>query len=166
MTREQLRALRISGIDSNEFDETITINTKSGKIWIGDPCYAISDAVYDSIVNEEMWNRGFLSTNDNHFGLVHGTDNGDGCFGTFVVDSGTLCIMNGDNLDGDSISYGSIINVGAGEHTLSLEYINGFFTFYVDDKEVESIETNPENIDDYYGDYDISESEDEDEEDF
>ena len=145
---------------SDNFEESITLNTSS--VWIGDPCYALKDELYVSIVCGDDYNDGILAAGNKPFGLVHGTMYGDGSYPSssgccYGVDSGSLSILDGKYVNGDFVDDGVNFNLEEGEHTITLSYKVGEFTFSIDGKEVESIRTfdDYDDCDDYEYDSEI-----------
>ena len=149
---------------SDNFEESITLNTSS--VWIGDPCYAIKDELYASIVNDDDYNNGILADGNGPFGLVHSTMYGDGSYPAssgcyYGVDTGSIAILDGKFADGSLVDEGVNFNLEDGEHTITLSYKDGEFTFIIDGKEVESVRTSDE-----YDDCDGYEHDREDEDDY
>lgn len=132
---------------SDNFEESITLNTSS--VWIGDPCYALKDELYASIVggcNRDDYNNGILADGNTQFGLVHSTMYGDGAYPSssgccYWVDSGSLSVLDGKYLNGDYVDGGVNFNLEEGKHTITLSYKDGEFAFSIDGKEVESVQT-------------------------
>ena len=133
---------------SDNFEESITLNTSS--VWIGDPCYVLKDELYASVVDHDDYDNGILSDGNTQFGLVHHTMYGDGAYPAssgcyYGVDSGSIAILDGKFADGSLVDKGVNFNLEEGEHTITLSYKNGEFTFIIDGNEVESVRT----FDDY-----------------
>ena len=129
---------------SDNFEESITLNTSS--VWIGDPCYALKDELYSSIVCGDDYNNGILADGNTPFGLVHSTMYGDGAYRSasgccYWVDSGSLAVLDGKYAKGDSVDGGVNFNLEEGEHTITLSYYKGGFTFDIDGEKVEYVET-------------------------
>lgn len=146
----------------------MSITLKTDKVWIGDPCYALNDNLYDSIVCEEEWDEGYLATSaKDRFGLVHGTAYGDGCYDGYAVDAGVLSVIDYNRCDGDSMSFGEVFELDDdSEHTVTLEYENGTFFFYVDGCLIETIETGDSEEDDDWFEDDCDDSSDEEDDEF
>lgn len=123
-----------------KFEKTITINTSS--VWIGDPMYALSDERYRAIRHDD----GPIVLDETEIGIVHGTFYGDGSYPgskrkEYWVDTGNLSIIDGKFANGDFLKGCELFNLEEGQHTITLIYERGTFTFKVDGKEIERIET-------------------------
>lgn len=124
----------------NRFEKTITINTSS--VWIGDPLYALSHERCCAIKHD----YGTIVLDGTEIGIDHGTFYGDGTYPgskrkEYWVDSGKLSIIDRKFVNGDFQEHGSFFNLEEGPHTITLIYERGTFTFKVDGKEIERIET-------------------------
>lgn len=123
-----------------KFEKTITINTSS--VWIGDPMYALSNERYRAISHDD----GPIVLDGTEIGIVHSTFYGDGSYPgskrkEYWVDTAALSIIDGKFANGDFLNGCELFNLEEGPHTITLIYENGTFTFKVDGKEIERIET-------------------------
>lgn len=120
-------------------EETVgeKITSPSGKFWIGDPCYVLSDDVYYGVWDDKYnFEDGKIDVDDKLSFLVHGTAYGDGSYqGTngaeYGVDSGTLAVIPMDlvaKLDG--VQFGSV----EASKTAWLDYNDGTFDITLDGK--------------------------------
>lgn len=101
--------------------------SKEGKIYIGDPCYAMKGEHYSYWGEEYNYSDGIHTIDDFNF-AVHGTEFGDGAyFGSdgkmYAVDSGTIAIIPLELTNGEFGNLGSLVD--ADEATLL--YQNGDF---------------------------------------
>lgn len=120
-------------------EETVgeKITSPSGKFWIGDPCYVLSDDIYYGIWDDKYnFEDGIIDCGNGLSFLVHGTAYGDGSYqGTngaeYGVDSGTLAVIPMDlvaKLDG--VQFGSV----EASKTAWLDYNDGTFDITLDGK--------------------------------
>ena len=118
-------------------EETVgeKITSPSGKFYVGDPCYVLSDDVYYGIWDDKYdFKDGKIDVDDTLSFLVHGTAYGDGSYqgsngSEYGVDSGTLAIIPMDlvaKLDG--VQFGSVET----SNTAWLDYNNGTFDITLD----------------------------------
>lgn len=126
--------------NKDRFEKSITINTSS--VWIGDPIYALSHEQFVDLCDDDEP----IVLDGTEIGIVHGTFYGDGSYPAskrreYWVDSGNLSIIDGKFANGDFLKGGSFFNMKEGTHTITLIYENGTFTFKVDGKEIEHVET-------------------------
>lgn len=146
-------------------EETVgeKITSPSGKFWIGDPCYVLSDDIYYGIWDDKYnFEDGKIDVDDKLSFLVHGTAYGDGSYqGTngaeYGVDSGTLAIIPMDlvaKLDG--VQFGSV----EASNTAWLDYNNGTFDITLDNGSFSIITSEEEEEDD--GPWDPEEYDDQD----
>lgn len=126
-------------------EETVgeKITAPSGKFWVGDPCYVLSDDVYYGIWDDKYhFEDGKIDVDDKLSFLVHGTAYGDGSYPSsngfdYGVDSGTLAVIPMDlvaKLDG--VQFGTVET----SNTAWLDYNDGTFDITLDNKSF-SIET-------------------------
>ena len=118
-------------------EETVgeKITSPSGKFYVGDPCYVLSDDIYYGIWDDKYnFEDGIIDCGNGLSFLVHGTAYGDGNYqGTngaeYGVDSGTLAVIPMDlvaKLDG--VQFGSV----EASKTAWLDYNNGTFDITLD----------------------------------
>ena len=118
-------------------EETVgeKITSPSGKFYVGDPCYVLSDDIYYGIWDDKYnFEDGIIDCGNGLSFLVHGTAYGDGSYqGTngaeYGVDSGTLAIIPMDlvaKLDG--VQFGSV----EASKTAWLDYNDGTFDITLD----------------------------------
>lgn len=123
-----------------KFEKTITINTSS--VWIGDPMYALSDERFRAIKHDD----GSIVLDGTEIGIRYSVRGGDDTFPgskrkEYWVDTAALSIIDGKFANGDFLKGCELFNLEEGTHTITLIYENGTFTFKVDGKEIERIET-------------------------
>lgn len=81
------------------FTKTDTKTLPAGQYYIGDPCYALLEDIYDGVFGAQGYQMGFYSDElAEQFFLVGSTYAGDGCYRgsdgkKYPVDSGTIAIM-------------------------------------------------------------------------
>lgn len=118
-------------------EETVgeKITSPSGKFYVGDPCYVLSDDIYYGIWDDKYdFKDGKIDVDDTLSFLVHGTAYGDGSYqgsngSEYGVDSGTLAIIPMDlvaKLDG--VQFGSVET----SNTAWLDYNDGIFDITLD----------------------------------
>lgn len=118
-------------------EETVgeKITSPSGKFYVGDPCYVLSDDIYYGIWDDKYdFKDGKIDVDDTLSFLVHGTAYGDGSYqgsngSEYGVDSGTLAIIPMDlvaKLDG--VQFGSVET----SNTAWLDYNDGTFDITLD----------------------------------
>ena len=96
-------------------NKSFTINIKSGKMYIGDLCYALSDDIYDGVWgNQGHYEDGKYETQNGEFAMV-GTAYGDGCYlGSdgmeYPVDAGIIGICDASLVNKDVHGYGTIVD--------------------------------------------------------
>ncbi len=129
----------------NEEEVGSSIISLSGKFYIGDPCYVLSDDIYYGVWDDKYnFKDGQIYCEDGLAFIVHGTAWGDGEYdGTngksYGVDSGTLAVIPIELVSKeDGLEYGSVETSNAAE----LEYEDGLFKFKFDDHTVE-VDTDP-----------------------
>ena len=120
-------------------EETVgeKITSPSGKFWVGDPCYVLSDDIYYGIWDDKYnFEDGIIDCGNGLSFLVHGTAYGDGSYqgtnGTeYGVDSGTLAIIPMDLIaKTDGVQFGSVET----SKTAWLDYNDGNFDITLDNK--------------------------------
>ena len=138
------------------------ITSPSGKFWIGDPCYVLSDDIYYGIWDDKYeFKDGKIDVDDKLSFLVHGTAYGDGCYeGTngfeYGVDSGTLAVIPMDLVaKTDGVEFGTV----EASSTAWLDYNDGEFDITLDDQSIQ-IQTSEE--EDYEDDYEEDDYEEDD----
>lgn len=166
-----------------EESDNNTITSEIG-FYIGDPCYVLSDEIYDKMFDEETdFKTGKVKVDDNFSFIVHSTAWGDGEYFdnsgiSYGVDSGTLSVIpielleNNEFIEEGEYEYGRIIF----GKTASLNYEDGTFYFNIDNDNVKEvvIDTDPEEPEDdnwdddefpedYWNNEDIYNDEEEDE---
>ena len=122
------------GINKQEVMKMITLlrkRFKAGIYFIGDPCYAIHDSKWLSVLegtddfrNKEQSYKGSQI-------LADGTAYGDGFFHDnygrmYTVDSGLLGIIPIEVADGDNMKHGQIVTF---KSNFKVTMINGYFAF-------------------------------------
>ena len=125
---------------NSKFEKTITINTSS--VWIGDPMYTLSHDRFVKLSHKD----GPIVLDGTEIGIVHSVRGGDGTFPgskrkEYWVDTADLSIIDGKFANGDFLKGCELFNLKEGPHTITLIYEKGVFTFKVDGKEIERIET-------------------------
>lgn len=123
-----------------KFEKSVTINTSS--VWIGDPMYVLSHERFANLPDID----GPIVLDGTEIGLVHGTFYGDGSYPgskrkEYWVDTADLSIIDGKFANGDFLEGCELFNLEEGPHTITLIYERGTFTFKVDGKEIERIDT-------------------------
>ena len=126
----------------DKFEKTITINTSS--VWIGWFHVCAFACSHERFVN--LPDDGSIVLDGTEIGIVHRTFYGDGSYPAskrrdYWVDSGNLSIIDRKFVNGDFQDGGSFFTIKEGTHTITLVYENGTFTFKVDGKEIEHVET-------------------------
>lgn len=150
-------------------EETVgeKITSPSGKFYVGDPCYVLSDDIYYGIWDDKYnFEDGIINCKDNLSFLAHGTAYGDGLYtGTngfdYGVDSGTLGIVPIELVEDESgLQFGTIET----SKTAWLDYNDGIFDITLDNKSF-SIITKEEDYeeDEYYEEDDYNDEDDLDE---
>ena len=104
--------------------------------------YALSDVRFDKLSH----NDGPIILDGTEIGIAHRTFYGDGTFPgskrkEYWVDTAALSIIDGNFVTGNFLKGCELFNLEEGPHTITLIYENGAFTFKVDGKEIERIET-------------------------
>ena len=149
--------------------------SKQGFI-IGDPCYLLSDEVYDKVWGGEYgYSDGQIQVGDYSF-LVHGTAHGDGVYDTSTgatcgVDSGTIAVVPLELVNQEYDDSSVCINWEDKPGDVELDYDNGTFIFTLNDEEFIEVYTEYDRYDDYdddwpredeedYGEYNEEEEED------
>lgn len=94
----------------------------SGKMYIGDLCYAMSREDYHNYWGNHYYQDGAYTTPDGMFAMVS-TANGDGCYRSnigfdFCVDAGIIGICDGDLVKRDAYDLGVMVDA-VGEATIS-----------------------------------------------
>ena len=102
----------------------------------------LSDERYRAIRHDD----GPIVLDETEIGIVHGTFYGDGSYPgskrkEYWVDTGNLSIIDGKFANGDFLKGCELFNLEEGPHTITLIYERGTFTFKVDGKEIERIDT-------------------------
>ena len=123
-------------------NKSFTINIKSGKMYIGDLCYALSDDIYDGVWgNQGHYEDGKYETQNGEFAMV-GTAYGDGCYlGSdgmeYPVDAGIIGICDASLVNKDVHGYGTIVdatgeaNISYEDGTIAITYDNNGATKFV-----------------------------------
>ena len=120
-------------------EETVgeKITSPSGKFYVGDPCYVLSDDIYYGIWDDKYnFEDGIIDCGNGLSFLVHGTAYGDGSYqgtnGTeYGVDSGTLAVIPMDLIaKTDGVQFGSVET----SNTAWLDYNDGNFDITLDNK--------------------------------
>ena len=132
-------------------EETVgeKITSPSGKFWVGDPCYVLSDDVYYGIWDDKYnFEDGIIDCGNGLSFLVHGTAYGDGCYPgngfNYGVDSGTLAVIPMELVaKTDGIQFGTVET----SNTAWLDYNDGTFDITLDNGAF-SIETSETEDDD------------------
>ena len=125
---------------NSKFKKSITINTSS--VWIGDPMYVLSHERFVNLPDDD----GPIVLDGTEIGIVHSVRGGDGTFPgskrkEYWVDTAALSIIDGKFANGDFLKGCELFNLEEGLHTITLIYERGTFTFKIDGKEIERIET-------------------------
>lgn len=135
----------------NEDLEGQEITSPSGKFYVGDPCYILSDDIYYGVWEEKFnFADGKIQVDDNLAFIVHSTAYGDGAyFGTngftYGVDSGTLAVVPIELISNTSgVKSGTIED----SKTAKLEYNNGIFDIILDNSSFSIITSEEEDEDD------------------
>ena len=96
----------------------ISVSSKENKFYIGDPCYALKEELYDGVWGEQGYPNGEIKDKDgNTIMAVDSTAHGDGFYpGGFAVDAGCLSVVPWEycNPENPSISWGQVIRVKPG----------------------------------------------------
>ena len=119
---------------------------KCKSFYVGDPCYVMSDDLYDKYgcsCNDLSGNGdtdGGIGTTPEGLvvSVIHSTECGDGCFEGYCVDSGQIGVVNGDLcLSKEECSgwFTEFIKVPSGEARVTLEYEDGTFYIQVEDEQ-------------------------------
>ena len=150
-------------------DKSFTINIKSGKMYIGDLCYALSDDIYDGVWgNQGHYEDGKYETQNGEFAMV-GTAYGDGCYPgsdgmEYPVDAGIIGICDASLVNKDVHGYGTIVdatgeaNISYEDGTIAITYDNNGATKFVN---IETSEDwDDEDFEDEEEPYDDEEEED------
>lgn len=115
----------------------------SGKMYIGDLCYALSDEVYNNVWGGHNYEDGAYNTPDGMFAVV-GTAYGDGTYSSnigfdFPVDAGIIGICDGKLAVKDYEDLGILVdavgeaNISYDNGTISITYTTpGGHTEFVD----------------------------------
>ena len=118
----------------------MSIESKSGKFYIGDPCYVLSDDIYFDIWEKKYnFEDGVIEVPDKGAFVVHGTAYGDGEYNdqygnSYGVDSGTLAIIPIELVGKED---GLILGAEFVGTKGSLNYdVDGTFYFTVDDEKI------------------------------
>lgn len=125
--------------------ENVGDNMQSNEFWVGDPCYVLSDDIYDNIWGKKYnYQDGLIDCGNGLSFNVHGTAYGDGCYEgsngfMYCVDSGTIAVIPKELVvKEDGIDSGSLHKSTNGE----IEYDNGVFRIEFDN-EILEIDTDP-----------------------
>lgn len=146
---------------------------KCKSVYVGDPCYAMPDDLYDKygcVYDDLSGNgdtEGGIGTTPEGIvvSVIHRTKYGDGWYDDYCVDSGQIGVVNGDLcLPKDKCSgvAAEFINVPSGEARVTLEYDDG--TFYITIRDEQTGETLYDN--DIPTDEDDDDEDDEEDEDY
>ena len=145
------------GYDTGLYNKKVTeekaeAEKSAGEYWVGDPCYVLSDDIYDNIWGKKYNYRDGLIDCGNGLSFdVHRTAWGDGCYeGSngfyYGVDSGTLAVIPKELVaKKDGEQFGTYHKSTNGE----IEYENGVFHIEFDN-EILEIDTDPKDDDYYY----------------
>lgn len=102
------------------------VASKVNKFYIGDPCYAMKDEIYDGVWGEQGYPDGVVQDKDGNVVLVvDRTAHGDGFYpGGFAVDAGCLGIVPWEycNPKNPSIRWGQVIEVKPGTKMYMASY--------------------------------------------
>jgi hypothetical protein len=143
----------------NKEKESFKINIKSGKMYIGDLCYALRDDIYDNVWGKQnQYNDGAYQTPEGDFAMV-GTAYGDGSYlGSdgmeYPVDAGIIGICDMALVDKDVHGLGTVVeadgeaNISYENGTIAITYNNNGATKFVDIETAEDYED--EEDEDYY----------------
>ena len=125
--------------------ENVDDTMQSNEFWVGDPCYVLSDDIYDNIWGKKYnYQDGLIDCGNGLSFNVHGTAYGDGCYEgsngfMYCVDSGTIAVIPKELVvKEDGIDSGSLHKSTNGE----IEYDNGVFRIEFDNETLE-IDTDP-----------------------
>ena len=125
--------------------ENVDDTVQSNEFWVGDPCYVLSDDIYDNIWGKEYnYQDGLIDCGNGLSFEVHGTAYGDGCYEgsngfMYCVDSGTIAVIPKELVvKEDGIDSGSLHKSTSGK----IEYDNGVFRIEFDNETLE-IDTDP-----------------------
>lgn len=147
--------------------------TNVESIVIGDPCYCLTEDIYDNVWGAKKYPDGILESDGEVVGIIQGTQYGDGSYDsmtnqTYDVDSGTLGIFDiGYCKPQIELEQDESVQVFPanpdGEIDIELEYSEGLMVFKVNQVTIEEIylSDDPEDEEDY--DYDEDESFEDDE---
>ena len=96
----------------------VEVASKKNKFYIGDPCYALKEELYDGVWGEQGYPNGEIKDkNGNTVMAVDSTAYGDGLYpGGFAVDAGCLGVVPWEycNPKNPSIRWGQVIRVKPG----------------------------------------------------
>ena len=127
-----------------------TVTTQKG-FYIGDPCYALPDTIYQDVWGENGWDSGEIYVPN--FGMCFAVDStayGDGCYrgsdgNVYPVDAGVLSIVPVEMMDKDVRGLGRIVEC-EGEARFSFE--DGVFEIELPTGEEITIDTRGDEADD------------------
>jgi len=107
------------------------ITFKAGKYWIGDPCYAVKDENWVSLLKRTNYLDDGEFEYNNQRCFASGTSYGDGEYqdnlgNSYGVDAGLIGIMPLEACDGDYLDGGNIIDFN---EDFEIDYDNGIFEF-------------------------------------
>lgn len=139
-------------VDEDEFTEEDFIGSVKSDIGIyfGDPCYVLSDELYNVWVDKYDCSDGTIDTGSGIF-VVHGTKYGDGeYYGynypndyPFPVDSGTLAIIPVEMIDPEKENKSNELgHIFSGSKEGMLSYKDGVFKIDFDNKDSMLVDTN------------------------
>ena len=96
----------------------ISVSSKENKFYLGDPCYALKEELYDGVWGEQGYHKGEVKDRDgNTIMAVDSTAHGDGFYpGGFAVDAGCLSVIPWEycNPNNDALCWGRVISVKPG----------------------------------------------------
>lgn len=142
---------------------------------IGDPCYCLTEDIYDNVWGVKKYPDGILESDGEIVGIIQGTQYGDGSYEsmtdqTYDVDSGTLGIFDiGYCKPEIELQQDESVQIFPadedGEIDVELEFSEGLMTFKVNQVTIEEIYLS-DNLDDEEEDYEDSDDEWDDDEEY
>ena len=134
--------------------------TNISSLVIGDPCYCLTDDIYDNVWGKTKYADGIIEKDDEIVGIVQGTGYGDGTYDSMTdqkydVDSGTLGIFDiafcKPGIESDESV--RIISVGDNEDAdneidIELDFSDNIMTFKINQVVEEEIYLSDSNFDD------------------
>ncbi len=151
---------------SGSYSATLT-NVKS--LVIGDPCYCLTEDIYDNVWGAKKYPDGILENDEEVIGIIQGTQYGDGTYDSMTnqkydVDSGTIGIFDIAYCKPEiELKQDESIQIFPanedGEIDIELEFSEGLMVFKVNQVVIEEIYLSDSNFDDEEEDYDDSDDE-------